>query len=101
MCTGKSFSEARNICGTCWVPKLFWMSKQNKQNNFCTTVYTTCFAGILSLQFSWTINNLSSYCGLVYAKIRASDKVLPVTKVFEKKIFCNATKKDLKVHAFM
>ena len=77
------------------------MSKQNKQYNFCTTVYTTCFAGILSLQFSWTINNLSSYCGLVYAKIRASDKVLPVTKVFEKKIFCNATKKDLKVHAFM
>ena len=33
--TGKSFSEARNICRACCVPKLFWMSKQNK-NNLCT-----------------------------------------------------------------
>ena len=39
-------------------------------------VYTTCTAGILSLQFSSTMNNLSSYCGLVDAKIRASDKDL-------------------------
>ena len=39
---------------------------------------TTCSAGILSLQFSWTMNNLLSYCGLVDAKIRASDKDLPV-----------------------
>ena len=43
------------------------------QNNFCTQ-----HAGILSLQFSWTMNNLSSYCGFVNAKIRASDKDLPV-----------------------
>jgi hypothetical protein len=42
-------------------------------------VYTTRSAGILSLQFSRTMNNLSSYCGLVDAKIRASDKDLPVT----------------------
>ena len=41
-------------------------------------VYTTCSAGILSLQFSLTMKNLSSYCGLVDAKIRASDKDLPV-----------------------
>ena len=34
--TGKSISEARNICRTCCVPKLFWMSKQNKNNNLCT-----------------------------------------------------------------
>ena len=34
--TGKSFSEAHNICRTCCVPKLFWMSKQNKNNNLCT-----------------------------------------------------------------
>ena len=27
---------------------------------------------------SWTMNNLLSYCGLVNAKIRASDKDLPV-----------------------
>ena len=41
-------------------------------------MYTTCTAGILSLQFSRTMNNLSSYCGLVNAKVRASDKDLPV-----------------------
>ena len=28
------------------------------------------------------MNNLSSYCGLVDAKIRASDKDLPVLKIF-------------------
>ena len=67
--TGKSFSEARNICRTYCVPKLFWMSKQNQQ-----FLYTKCSAGILSLQFSWTMNNLSSYCGLVDAKISASEK---------------------------
>ena len=41
-------------------------------------VHTTCSAGILSLQLSRTMNNLSSYCGLVVAKIRASDKDSPV-----------------------
>ena len=34
--TGKSFSQARNICRKCCVPILFWMSKQNKNNNLCT-----------------------------------------------------------------
>ena len=29
------------------------------------------------------MKNLSSYCGLVDAKIRASDKNLPVIKLFE------------------
>ena len=42
-------------------------------------MYTTCSAGILSLQFSWTMNNLLSYCGLVDAKISASEKDLSVT----------------------
>ena len=47
-------------------------------------VYTTCSAGILSLQFSRTMNNLLSYCGLVDAKIRASDKDLPVSnKIYQ------------------
>ena len=55
------------------------MSKQKQKTQF---VYTTCSAGILSLQFTWTMNNLSSYCGLVDAKIRASDKDLPVLDIF-------------------
>ena len=51
------------------------MSKQKQQ-----FVYTTCSAGILRLQFLWAMNNLLSYCGLVDAKIRASDIDLPVWK---------------------
>ena len=31
--TGISFSKARNIRRTCYVQKLFWMSKQNKKKN--------------------------------------------------------------------
>jgi hypothetical protein len=42
------------------------------------------FSPILSLEFSCielvnSMDNLLSYCGLVDAKIRASDKDLPVT----------------------
>ena len=54
---------------TCCVQKLFWM-----------------FSPGLSLEFSckyWTcnpLNNQLSYCRLVDAKIRASDKDLPVMK---------------------
>ena len=80
-CTGKSFSEARNICRTCCVPKLFWMSKQNKNNNLCTWYV---------LQVFWAYNfhkqlmyKLSTYCGLVDEKIRASDKDLPVHEAEE------------------
>jgi hypothetical protein len=41
-------------------------------------VHTTCSAGILTLQFPCTMNNLLSYCGLVDAETRASDKDLPI-----------------------
>ena len=60
-------------------------SKQKQQ-----FVYTTCSAGIMSLQFLWTMNNLSSYCWLVDAKIRAPDKDLPVinTHKINKKHCC-------------
>ena len=54
--TCKSFSEARNICRTQNCSEC-----QNKKQ----FGYTICSAGILSLQFSWTMNNLSSYYGLV------------------------------------
>ena len=54
---------------------LFWMS-----NNFCTQHVLPRFE--LGIFMYWTCNsmkNLSSYCGLVDAKIRASDKDLPVS----------------------
>ena len=47
----------------------------SKQKQF---MYTSCSPDVLSLQFSIFMNNLSSYCGLVNAKIRASDIDLPV-----------------------
>ena len=51
-----------------------YINCSEKINNLCTQ-------HVLTLQFSCTrnsLNNLSSYCGLVDAKIRASDKDLPV-----------------------
>ena len=68
-------------------------SSEHGENMLCTKIVlnvktkqkhqlvcTTCSAGIMSLQFSWTVNNLLSYCELVDAKIRASDKDLPVSQ---------------------
>ena len=56
---------------TCCVQILFWISKQ-KKNNFCTQ-------HVAKLYFSWnSMNNLSSYCGLIYSGVRASDTDLPV-----------------------
>ena len=50
----------------------------NVGNNFCTQHFLPRFE--LGIFMYWTcnsMNNLSSYCGLVDAKIRASDKDLP------------------------
>ena len=41
-------------------------------------MYTSCSPDVLSLEFSILMNNLSSNCGLVDAKVRASDIYLPV-----------------------
>ena len=71
-----SSEHGENMRRTYCAQKLFWMSKQNKNNNLCTQHVLQVF--ILSLQFSWKMNNLPSYCGLVDAKIRASDKDLTV-----------------------
>ena len=46
-----------------------------------TIIFWTVWCSELGIFMYWTcnsINNLSSYCGLVDAKIRASDKDLPV-----------------------
>ena len=45
----------------------------NVRNNFCTQLVPPRFELVIFM------NNLSSYCGLVDAKIRASDKDLPVS----------------------
>ena len=75
--TGKSLSEAlpfaehgENILCTKIVV--------NVRNNFCTQHVLPRFE--LGIFMYWTcnsMNNLSSYCGLVDTKIRASDKDLP------------------------
>ena len=89
--TGKSFSEALILASinpqydkrlfielqekykfrTCSVQKLFFCF--DIQNNICTQ-------HVLNLYFSCnSMNNLSSYCGLTDARMRASEKDLPVT----------------------
>ena len=53
----------------------------NVENNFCTQHVLPRFE--LGIFMHWTcnsMNNQSSYCGLVDEKIRASDKDLPVWK---------------------
>ena len=68
---------------TCCVHKVFWMSKQ-KQKTICVhNMFLTCSE--LGIFMYWTrnsMNNLSSYCGLVEAKMRASNKYLPVLSIF-------------------
>ena len=65
--TGKSFSEAPNMCRTCCVPKLFWMSKQNKtktttcvHNMFCRyselTIFMNNEQSVVILWVSWCKN---------------------------------------------
>ena len=59
---------------------LFWHSEQ--------FIYTTCSE--LGIFMHWTcnsMNNILSYCGLVDAKISASEKDLPVHKCITIKIY--------------
>ena len=66
-------SKLRTFC----VHKLFWMSKQKTKNK--QFMYTICSE--LAIFMYWTcnsMNNLLSYCGLVNARINASEKDLPV-----------------------
>ena len=80
--TGKSLSEAllfaehgENMLCTEIVLNVQKISVQN--------MFSPC--SVLGIFMYWTwnsINNLSTYCGLVDAKIRASDKDLPVQKQF-------------------
>ena len=44
-------------------------------------MYTSCSPDVLSLKFSIFMKNLSSYCGLVDTKIRASEIDLPVYQI--------------------
>ena len=65
----------QNIGRTCCVHKLFWMSKSISVHN----MFSLCpeFGTFTYWTFN-SINNKSSYCGSVDAKVRASDKDLPV-----------------------
>ena len=77
MCTGKCLSEAllfaengaHMLC-----TKLFGMSETISVHNS-----PGLSLEFLCIVFMNSMNNLSSYCGLVDEKIRASDKDLPVS----------------------
>ena len=76
---GKSLSEAL-LFAEHGENMLFTKIVLNVSNNFCTQHVLPWFD--LEIFIFWnynSINNLSSYCGLVDAKIRASDKDLPVS----------------------
>ena len=69
--------QAQNMLRTCCIHRLF---KTETKQNLCT--YTTSYE--LAIIMYWTrnsMNNLSSYFGLVDAKIWTSHKDLPVTLV--------------------
>ena len=75
--------QAQNMLRTCCVHKLVFCFCFDIQNNLCTqqvlNMFLTCSKLVIFIY--WTrksMNNLSSYCGLVDGKIRASDKDLPV-----------------------
>ena len=104
-CTGKSFSEALILASTNpqYDKRLFidlpvqymkttssvhvvYINCSECQNkNKKQIVYTTCSE--LAIFMYWTfnsMNNLLSYCGLVDARISASEKDLPVHSAVEK-----------------
>ena len=51
-------------------------------------MYTTCSEIVVFMyRIGKSMNNLSSYCGLVDTKIRASDKDLPVKNKLKHNVF--------------
>ena len=80
--TGKSLSEAL-LFAEHGENMLCTKIVLNGRNNFCTQHVLPRFElGIFMYLTCNSMNNLSSYCGLVDAKIRASDKDLPVQNLF-------------------
>ena len=78
LCTGKSLSETL-LFSEHGENMLCTKIVSNVRNNFCTQHVLPRFEiGIYIYYACNSKNNLSSYCGLVDAKIRASDKDLPV-----------------------
>ena len=60
------------------------MSKEKQKNNFCTH-------HVVNLYFSGnSMNNLLSYCGLIDARMRASEKDLPLTLFIPKSKSCGS-----------
>jgi len=65
----------------------------NVRNNFCTQHVLSRFElGIFMYYACNSMNNLPSYCGLADAKIRASDKDLPLLAFF---LPCNCPTENL------
>ena len=103
ICTGKSLSEALIFASTIpqYDDRLFielrvqYMKIPSSEH----VVYTNCFLFWHSEQFMdttcseigifmyWTCNNLLSYCGLVDASISASEKDLPVSNKYLRRIY--------------
>ena len=73
-------------------------SKKIRVNNILCTKIIFCFCfdilnnictlDVVNLYFSWnSMNNLSTYCGLITARMRASEKYLPVIEKMSLDLF--------------
>ena len=69
--------QAQKMGRTWCVQKLFWMSKQKQKTIFVHNMFSPCSELVVFMYWAGkSMDNLLSYCGLVDAKIRASN--LPV-----------------------
>ena len=74
--------HGENMGRTCYLYKLFWVSKQKiiwVLTTYIHNMFWTCSE--LATFMYWacnSMNNLLSYCGLVNARMNASEKDLPV-----------------------
>ena len=79
-----SFEHGENMRRTWCLQKLFFVFVLTFRTTYVHNMFYPCSLNDLCLELSckyWTgnsMNNLLSYCGLVDAKIRASDRDLPV-----------------------
>ena len=74
-------SEHGENIGRTWVEHVVYKNCSECQKQFLYAVLPRFVLGIFLYWTCNSMNNLLSYCGLVDAKIRASDKDLPVSSV--------------------
>ena len=87
--------QAQNMGRTCSAQKLFFVIVLTSKTIFVQNMFSKCSELVVFMYWiGKSMNNLLSYCGLVDPRISASDKDLPVKKIWKK--FQDASAKKLK-----